>query len=33
MPSDSDSALKVDRPTFVAGLLAAVTGAAVFFAT
>ena len=33
MPSDSDSALKVDQPAFVVGLLCAVTGAAVFYAT
>jgi hypothetical protein len=33
MPSDSGSTLKVDQPIFVVGLLAAVTGAAVFYAT
>jgi hypothetical protein len=33
MSSDSGSSRKVDQPAFVVGLLAAVTGAAVFFAT
>jgi hypothetical protein len=33
MASDSASSLKVDQPAFIVGLLAAVTGAAVFFAT